>query len=308
MNVSFTIAASLVTVIGLAAIGGGLMKKAPPADRIWLALIVLLLLPMNPLAYYVLRLPLDGVLSRLLVHHDELHRFFGVFYAPLTEEPAKLWLFLFPAMRHRVTRDNLVRVAVAIGLGFGIGEAWLVGHLLSRVPEYAQYPWYALTGFVGERLCVCLIHAGLTATALLFIVRRRWLRGMLAAMSLHYLANFPLYLARFLEPVFGKTVVVTLLGLWVSTILVSAIFYLARLAYGQEWRGRLFGWATCPECGERYERPLFARIMLGTWNYERCPHCRRWHLVKVDTSRVLFGGWGWVAMDEKDDVKSMTRS
>jgi hypothetical protein len=54
-------------------------------------------------------------------------RAFAVFdtcFAPLTEEPAKLWLLLVPAFVGRLRKENAPGVAMAIGLGFGLGEAW----------------------------------------------------------------------------------------------------------------------------------------------------------------------------------------
>ena len=36
----------------------------------------------------------------------------------------------------------------------------------------------------------------------------------------------------------------------------------------------------CPECGTEYPRPLLA-LNLGPVRYERCPACRKFHLVRI---------------------------
>lgn len=46
------------------------------------------------------------------------------FYAPWTEEPAKLVPLFILFVRQSLRRENISRVALCIGLGFGLGEAW----------------------------------------------------------------------------------------------------------------------------------------------------------------------------------------
>jgi len=114
------------------------------------------------------------------------------------------------------------RSALAIGLGFGVGEAWTVAGLLSKSPEIAKYPWYLLNGYMSERMMVCVIHAAFTASALALIFKhKRVFLGLLACMILHFLGNFPIFLA-------------------------------VKNAFG-----------------------------LRPKRYERCPHCKHWHLVSV---------------------------
>ena len=36
--------------------------------------------------------------------------------------------------------------------------------------------------------------------------------------------------------------------------------------------------AACPDCGTVYPRPLFG-LNMGPKRYERCPNCRKWHLL-----------------------------
>src|SRR5436190_514876 len=67
-----------------------------PANEwlVWLA--AALALPMEPLAFYLVRVPLD------VAHLDSTsatYQWVTSFYAPLTEEPAKLLPLLIPAIR-----------------------------------------------------------------------------------------------------------------------------------------------------------------------------------------------------------------
>ncbi|MFN8539856.1 MAG: hypothetical protein U0232_20545 [Thermomicrobiales bacterium] len=79
---------------------------------------------------------------------------------PLTEEPAKLWPLLIPAFARRITRENAVRCAVALGLGFGIGEIGFIAQLIYADGDFNALPWYNFSGFINERFMVCLIHGG----------------------------------------------------------------------------------------------------------------------------------------------------
>src|SRR5690606_8942853 len=124
----------------------------PKEERGFLVMLLLVMLPMNALAFFVLRMPLDGWLSSRMGEQNEVLHFIRTLYAPVTEEPAKLWPLLIPFFYKRMKSIPVHRVALAVGLGFGIGEAWTVARLLSESPEIAEYPWYMLGGFIAERM------------------------------------------------------------------------------------------------------------------------------------------------------------
>jgi RsiW-degrading membrane proteinase PrsW (M82 family) len=271
------LAALVVSLLALVMIGSVLLARSPRAERPFLCLLILLMLPMNLLAFHALRLPLDSALLGLLGEHSPALRVLRMFYAPLTEEPAKLWLFLLPGFYRRLTSENLVRVALALGLGFGIGEAWTVAGLLARSPDIAALPWHALGGYIGERLMVCVMHASFSASALCLIVRhKRVVIGVASAMLLHFLANLPLGFVNPRSPT-GQI----LLSLWVLFCFLGGTGLLAYLAYGKTWfRTLMRGRVTCPECGTPYEHPWFGVNLLHK-RYEKCPHCRKWHLVSA---------------------------
>ena len=278
------IAAIVTNILALVMIGGGLYFRTPPKERVkeraLFILLVLLTLPMCALAFHVVRLPVDHWLDGFLAKKEDLVAFIRVLYAPSTEEPAKLWPVLIPWIYRRITSQNYLRVAIALGLGFGLGEAWTVAGFLANNPVIAKYPWYQLNGFIGERFLVCLLHACFTGAALYWIIiRRRVVVGIGCAMLLHFFGNFPIYLAQqdFLK--FGKSVWQVLLTFWVPAYLLLLIAALSFLAYGKGWLEKIIGKTTCPECHAVYA-PLFG-VNLFHKSYERCPACKHWHLVET---------------------------
>ena len=230
------IAAIISNLLSLSIFGGVLMYLTPREERIFIGLLIVLMLPMNPLAYYVVRMPIDSLLSNVIGKESQIYGFIRNFYAPLTEEPAKLWPLLIPLFYRRINSSNLVRIAIAIGLGFGVGEAWTVATLMSKSPEIAAYPWYMLGGYIFERFMVCIAHAAFVAVAIHFIViRRAVISGVLLGALLHFLGNFPIYLARNNMFGLGKDVWQGLLILWTNSYFLAMGAILAYMAYGKGW-------------------------------------------------------------------------
>jgi hypothetical protein len=250
--------------------------RAPRKDKPLLLAAAFLNLPLSPLTYYFVRTPLDRLIGKLLGAYPHVFLFVKTFYAPLTEEPAKLWPLLIPLIVRRVTRENVARVALALGVGFGIGEIWLLAPMVATNAEYAAYPWYYFGGFIGERFMVCLLHGAFTA-AVLWRLRRGFVLGLLTAMALHYVGNFPIYLAAI--DLFGLSNMAWqyILSLWVVAYFLIMLTILAFFAYGKLQPGRIFfGLAQCPDCGVLYPRPFWG-LNLGFQRYEKCPACKKWH-------------------------------
>lgn len=160
------IAALITTAIVLALYGSIIKRMRSRASGRLLLLSFLIALPLQPLAFYLVRVPLNNLLAGWLDTGSNLYQFLTTFYAPLTEEPAKLVPLLIPAILRDIRRDNFVRYAMAIGLGFGIGEIWFIAEKLAESPVYAPQPFYQFGGFLGERLVVCLIHGAFLAVSL----------------------------------------------------------------------------------------------------------------------------------------------
>lgn len=273
------IAASITTALALALIGGILLKGADKEELPVLAAVALLALPMNPAAYNFVRLPLDAHMKVWFFSDPGLYRFLTTFYAPLTEEPAKLWMLLIPWIYNRINGKNFWKFALAIGLGFGIGEAWLIAGFLRESGLVGQYRWYQLGGYMSERLMVCAFHAAFTSLSL-FALRRFFVLGLAGSMFLHWLGNFPIYLARrdlwhlgqgFWQPALGYWIIVYFIAMVIMYVMLAnrttSVLGAVRLIYGK---------AKCPECGLVYDRPILA-INLGPKRYERCPGCRKFH-------------------------------
>lgn len=274
------IAAIVTTILSLGIIGVLLLYFAPKENRFILYLLILIMLPMNALAFYLVRMPLDALLLNAFSKGNGFYQFMRMIYAPLTEEPAKLWLLLIPWFYRRISSVKNFRAALAIGLGFGVGEAWTVAHLLSRSPAIAQYPWYML---INERVMVCIMHSAFTVVALFFIIsKKRIAVGILAAIGLHFLANFPIFLARWNVFNIGKEAWQVILQLWVLLYFLAMVALLAYMAYGRQWTKKPFlGKIKCPECKKVYERSMLTGINLLHKRYEPCPHCKHWHIVPM---------------------------
>ena len=110
--------------------------------------------------------------------------------APGLEELIKAVPALVPSVRrHATTPDDALWAGMALGMGFGIGEAAYVGWQIALSGAYEQYAWYMFTGFLGERLVVVLIHGLMTALFLRLVARGRPVAGYLAAAGTHAVLN-----------------------------------------------------------------------------------------------------------------------
>lgn len=261
-----------ITSVAALAMWKWMVGKFPdkfPKNLLWLAFIICL--PMEPLSYYAMRVPLmDAVKARW----PEIFPYLVLVWAPLTEDLFKLAPLLVPDIRKALTKDNWAQLALAIGCGFGIGEAWLVGHFIAITPATKDYPFFVYGGYLAERLQVCILHAFFTSWAL-----RRWnnkfLLGLLIAMSIHFLANSPIIWLRYLP---YTKVWLQVYGVAVLFFTAYAAGHLANHIVGPTKLALLLlGRARCPGCQQVYERSFLA-ANLGNKRYERCPHCKKWHL------------------------------
>jgi hypothetical protein len=279
------LAAFITSLVALLVIGGFILAITPRQDRFFVAAVMALNLPMAAVAFYWVRLPLDHWLAGTLGADSLAYVVWGTLKAPLTEELAKLWLLLVPWFRRRLGKENAPRLGMAIGLGFGVGEAWVVAMLLSADPKVAGVPWFlfgAFGGYVVERFMVCILHGAFTAAALHFI-RQAPVRAVLLAMGLHFIGNFPIFLRGWNVGGLGDSAWAVIVQVWAILFFVAMIALLGRLfnsADPEGWRGfrhHLLGQAKCPGCGLVYLRPWFA-VNLPTCRYEPCPGCKKWHV------------------------------
>ena len=143
------IAALLTTGLALVFYGQLIHRMPGEVDRRWLGWAFLMTLPMEPFSFYCVRLPLDSLLHHRLGLSGPGYEFLRACYAPLTEEPAKLVPLLWPALCGKIRPENVARFALAIGLGFGLGEMWLLANLLA--PASAATPMETV-GFSHQSL------------------------------------------------------------------------------------------------------------------------------------------------------------
>jgi hypothetical protein len=181
------------------------------------AVAFLVALPLQPLMMYAVRLPLDGML-RTTYGIVGWATIVGLFYAPLTEEPAKWLTALVPIVR-RAIADHPVSLALAAGAGFGVGEIWFLANALNT-PDYANLPVWNFGGFMVERLAVCFLHGAFLAPAFVALAQGRlFLLGGLVGMVMHFLLNFPIFLAQIDAFGLGEG--------WLTVLLIWMVGFLA---------------------------------------------------------------------------------
>jgi hypothetical protein len=274
------IAAILTSLLAIVGFGALIRKLDKPASDWLLFAAVLICLPLQPLAFYLVRLPLDHWLAEHLTRTSSAYQWLVTLYAPLTEEPAKLLVLLIPAILRDIRPDNFPRYALAIGLSFALGEMWFIAERVSHQPALAKLPFYQFGGYISERLMTCVFHSAFVAITL-SCLRRRWWLGLGGAVVAHWAANFPLSFMAWNVGDLGRNTWEVIVGLWLVALLIGALAWLAYLIFGQVLPLRLmYGIRHCPKCSTDFEPSILA-INFGDERYERCPHCRKWLWTKL---------------------------
>jgi hypothetical protein len=288
-------AAVVASLLGILVCGGFIAQVAQKRDYLLLLLLFLLALPLSAGTYFLVRLPIKGAVDARLAIDSPLNTAARLCYAPLTEEPAKLLpllVLLLPALGGRLTRENVVAVAMTLGVGFAVGEMWLIFFFLRDTPElapggaWAGKPWYEFHffgGYIGERLQTCFTHSGFMVLSVWGLRRGPgWFAlGLAGAMTLHFLGNFPIYLMNTDAFGWSKPVWQQLVGLWVALFTVFSLVLLGGMYFGPAALKKLFtAKVKCPACGELYKQPIFG-LNAGMKRYERCPHCKKWHWIDI---------------------------
>lgn len=264
------IAAAIASLASLLLIGGYISWRATATERAILAFLVLIHLPTSPFVFYALRLPLDGLLERIGFDAGT-RRFLAVLYRPVFEELLKLWPLVLPFVWRSNTQDNKLWRALAMGLGFGIGETWMLAEIVHRTdPATANLDLLTLTGFINERMMVCLIHGALTG-----LVVMQFGTGLPVAIVLHTIGNIPFYLREVSAFGFSAGTWATLVRAWVLWYFFGICLLLSSLA-GTDFHALwlLFGDATCPFCGMVYPRATLTWT-LRVVHHDHCPRCQR---------------------------------
>lgn len=274
------IMAAITVVLSLLVYGAVLRQLAPRDERRLLVIACLMIVPMSAGAFYLVRRPLDVSIVHPLLGDGAAYFVARMLYAPVTEELTKLWPLLIPTFRQRVTRDNGLRVGMALGLGFGLGEILFIADLVARTPG-PELAWYEYTGLLQERFMICLLHAGFAAMSLRGLTRWRFglPAGLAVAMLLHLATNLPIGLAGLGWLGGDRTTVTALLGGWVIVLFFATGALLVWLIRRDTPDAAPFGRTDCPRCHANYARPILLSANFGWKRYERCPACRTWNMV-----------------------------
>jgi len=142
----------------------------------------------------------------LQLHPDTPLWFIGLIWlnAPIFEEAIKILpAILFMRRRLLGEASQALSSGLALGIGFGLGEAAYLAHGIAQSSAYNQLPWYMFTGFASERLIVTFAHGLMTSLAVLGLHygKGNALLGYMTAIGLHAMINLgPILLALKLVP------------------------------------------------------------------------------------------------------------
>jgi hypothetical protein len=290
--------AAATTVVALA-VWGTLLWQLCPSDKRRPLVINMMAFGflMSPAAYFAIRRPfligpLEPILSQPGWDVDGwpiVRDVVRLCFAPITEEPAKLapWIAMLAAGSPLYpTRRMIAPLALAAGLGFAVGEIWLVAGLVAQANDakLASLPWYSFGGFFSERLMTCITHA-LFALPTIALSRRGWkwgACGLALGMMMHWLSNAPIVLMH--RKAFGwkPEVWAVLVQLWLVLFTVAGVAALLAAFAGRTMLRRIWSRRmVCPECGAVYRQPLLLGLNFGMSRYEPCGVCRKWHWVTL---------------------------
>lgn len=191
--------AALITTIFSIFIAGIIALKISKRKLRYLLNLGLISLPGSYIAFNFVRTPIDNVvrlvfnISPLLKSLPLWYYFIVLSYAPIIEELMKLTPLTIPFFRKNITKDNRIAAGMIIGLGFGIGEMWLIAIWLSRDASIISYHWYQLGGYIFERIVSCFSHGVFTVVAIRGL-GNKFIKYIIYAMGLHTLSNLPIIL------------------------------------------------------------------------------------------------------------------
>lgn len=285
-----TIAAIMTIAIALGAAGLVIFKRLSGSNRLFALLGIIASGAAFFGAYYLLRLPLNNALLSLIGSHPDLYHWGNTLSAPVTEEPAK-WIVLLPLfLTGRIKLENKGAWALCLGLGFGVGEILFLGQIIAANPQTWSLPWYFSSGFIIERLMVCVIHSALVLIAAEAFCRRKYWMILLAPVF-HWLLNFPIFLAGWFPFADGGALWGQLLWTWTTLFFTASLVYLGKQFFNTPAKlAPILGRAVCPECGTLYVRPWRGINRIGK-RYERCPNCKHnhWTSLYVEKTDDLTG-------------------
>ena len=190
---------AVITILLSALLWGGILYALAGRDTRYLWLI-LVTLPLSWLVNVAIKRPLGlivgrwaGVAPAFVPESPIWYLVFLFMLAPVFEEAIKLAPLLIPRARALFLGDVRRRLyaGMALGIGFGLGEAIYLAYGVAKSPIYASTPWYQFTGYFGERIAVTLFHGLVTGVVVggLAGTLKRGLLSYLTGVGLHVLGN-----------------------------------------------------------------------------------------------------------------------
>jgi RsiW-degrading membrane proteinase PrsW (M82 family) len=243
----FYLGAAVATVVAVAIYGLGCIMFAPRRDRaIVIAAALLAAVAVLPLTLLIL--PFQARWQAQLFDTRFLRALVVLIQTPLIEEPAKWLVLLSPWIRRSLRTDNAFPIALAIGLGFAVGEIWAQAYHLAS-PQFVQAQSLLIPSIwaVG-RFVTPVVHGGLVAfVAIRMAAGRSIWPGALIGLTLHLMADLP-FLARHGDAVFGNAqpMALTLANLAnLAVIIVLTLFVFKGLIEGLGLNFRKIFQRTC---------------------------------------------------------------
>jgi len=230
---------AVIATITATFLGGWIaFRLANPEHKSAAVLVFLVALPLQPLAFYLVRIPLLGWLRDLLVPGFATIAV-ALLMAPVTEEPAKWLVLLSDRFRRAITSGSTMGMAMAAGLGFGVGEIWFVAEQAARLPEVQSAPFYQFWGFLIERVSACLLH-GLFLVPLFYTIATggNVVMGGLLGMGAHLLLNAPIPAMQADLFSLGQARWLALLMFWPPAAVAGGLYLVHRLSGGKLFRTR----------------------------------------------------------------------
>jgi RsiW-degrading membrane proteinase PrsW (M82 family) len=146
------------------------------------------------LAFHYIRIPLDNLIKYYANIASIWYCFVTFLYAPVIEEIVKILpILVFPVYKNNITKKNIVLYGSVIGLGFGIGEMFLISSFVAKDIGFIGYKWYHFYGYIYERIISCFCHQIFTIVALSGIEKGN-IKYLFYAMVLHAISNIPAFL------------------------------------------------------------------------------------------------------------------
>jgi uncharacterized membrane protein YhfC len=232
--VGIVIAAVITVVLGCW-IFQKLAQRLRP-EKTALIICFLVSLPMSPAANLALKQPVLGWLQRVLAVSRDVATWplwfglLGLLVVAVTEETVKVLALLVPRLRNLSrTQRGAALICLAVGFGFGFGEAlFLAWQIYMHRPDLAALPFYKLSGFIGERTAVMLLHSAFLVFPLsqLSAGRFRFIFGVITAILAHALVDLPAGLYQMKVIGFYAT------GIFVAVPFIALIWFLLRFIDG----------------------------------------------------------------------------